>query len=72
MEAHFFLFAEVFIEDLEEELGYQCFDMLLIRVLSVNPLDVHLANVAFIFVAQLVHAANQLVPLIGQIGELVI
>ena len=46
--------------------------MLLVRVLSVDPLDVHLGNVSFVFVAKLVHPANQLVPLGGQLCELVI
>ena len=41
-------------------------------MLSVDPLNVHLTNISLILVTQLIHASDKIVPLIGQIGELVI
>lgn len=41
-------------------------------MLSVDPLNVHLTDISLILVTQLIHASDKIVPLIGQIGELVI
>ena len=46
--------------------------MLLVRMLSVNPLNVHLADIVLIFVTEFIHAPDQLISLIRQIGQLVI
>ena len=72
LETHFLLFADIFVQNLEQKLCHQCFDMLLVLMLSVDPLNVHLADISLILVTQLIHASNKFVPLIGQIGELVI
>lgn len=72
LETHFLLFADIFVQNLEQKLCNQCFDMLLVLMLSVDPLNVHLADISLILVTQLIHASNKFVPLIGQIGELVI
>ena len=58
LKAHFFLFPEIFVQNLEEKLGNQCFDMLLVWMLSVNPLNVHLADIILIFVTEFVHAPD--------------
>jgi len=46
--------------------------MLLVLVLGVDPLDIHLADVGLISVAKFVHAANQIVPLVSQVLQLVV
>ena len=46
--------------------------MLLILVLSIDPFVVHLADVGLILVAQLVHSADEIVPLIGQVLQLLV
>ena len=72
METHLFLFADVFVEDLEHELGDQGLYMLLVLVLCVNPFSVHLTHIGLILIAEVVHSADQVVPLVGEVLELLI
>ena len=46
--------------------------MLLVLVLSVNPFCVHLTHIGLILVAEVVHSADQVVPLVGEVLELLI
>ena len=44
--------------------------MLFVLVLSVDPLNVHLANICLILVTELVHPADQVVSLVRQVLQL--
>ena len=46
--------------------------MLLILVLSIDPFVVHLADIGLILVAQLIHSADEIVPLISQVLQLLV
>ena len=46
--------------------------MLLVLVLCVNPFCVHLTHIGLILVAEVVHSADQVVPLGGEVLELLI
>ena len=46
--------------------------MLLVLLLSINSLDVHAGDVILVFLAHLVHSADQVIPLIRQIGQLIV
>ena len=46
--------------------------MLLVLLLSVNSLDVHAGDVILVLFAHLVHPADQIIPLIRQIGQLIV
>mmetsp|Transcript_6909 Transcript_6909/g.8265 ORF Transcript_6909/g.8265 Transcript_6909/m.8265 type:complete len:227 (+) Transcript_6909:4054-4734(+) len=72
LQAQLFLAPDVFVEDLEEKLCYESLHVLLVRMLGIDPFNVHLADISFILFAELVHPADQLIPLVGQITHLVI
>ena len=46
--------------------------MLLVLVLCVNPLCVHLTHIGLILVTEVVHSADQVVPLVGEVLKLLI
>ena len=46
--------------------------MLLVLVLCVNPFCVHLTHIGLILVTEVVHSADQVVPLGGEVLELLI
>ena len=46
--------------------------MLLVLVLCVNPFCVHLAHIGLILVAEVVHSTDQVIPLVGEVLELLI
>ena len=46
--------------------------MLLILMLCVDPLMVHLADIGLIAITELIHTANQVIPLIRQVLQLLI
>ena len=46
--------------------------MLLVGLLSVDPLMVHVTNIALILLAELIHTANKIAALIRQVVELVV
>ena len=46
--------------------------MLLVGLLSVDPLMVHVTNIALILLAELIHTANKIAALIRQVIELVV
>lgn len=46
--------------------------MLLVLVLCVNPFCVHLTHIRLILVAEVVHSADQVVPLVSEVLELLI
>ena len=46
--------------------------MLLVLVLCIDPLSVHITHIGLVLVAEVVHAANQVVPLVGKVLELLV
>ena len=46
--------------------------MLLVLVLCVNPFCVHLTDIGLILIAELVHAADQVIALVRQVLQLVV
>ena len=46
--------------------------MLLVLVLCVNPFSVHLTHIGLILVAEVVHTADQVIPLVGEVLKLFI
>jgi len=72
LESKLLFSAEVLVKNLEYELGNECLDMLLVLVLGIDPLNVHLAHVGLILIAQLVHSSDEVVALVGQVLQLVV
>ena len=72
MESELLFPADVLVEDLEHELGDEGLHMLLVLVLSVDPLNVHSADIVLVLVAECVHTSDEVVPLSGQILKLII
>jgi len=58
LQAQLFLAPDVFVEDLEEKLCYESLHVLLVRMLGIDPFNVHLADISFILFAELVHPAD--------------
>ena len=46
--------------------------MLLVLVLCVNPFSIHLTHIGLVLVAEVVHSADQVIPLVGQVLKLLI
>ena len=46
--------------------------MLLVLVLCINPFCVHLTHIGLILVTEVVHSADQVVPLVGEVLKLLI
>ena len=46
--------------------------MLLVLMLCVNPFSVHLTHIGLILVAEVVHTADQVIPLVGEVLKLFI
>ena len=46
--------------------------MLLVLVLCIDPLSVHLTHVGLVLVTEVVHATDQVVPLVGKVLELLV
>ena len=46
--------------------------MLLVLMLCVNPFSIHLTHISLILVAKIVHSADQVVPLVSEVLELLI
>ena len=72
LETKLLLAADILVDDLEHELGDERLDMLLVLMLSVDPLNIHLANIGLVSIAQLIHPADQVVPLVREVLQLVV
>lgn len=72
LETKLFLASQIFVQNLEKQLGDEIFDVLLVLLLSVDSLDVHAGDVILVFLAHLVHPTDQVIPLIRQIGQLIV
>ena len=46
--------------------------MLLVLVLCVNPFSVHLTHIGLVLVAEVVHSADQVIPLVCEVLKLLI
>ena len=57
---------------MNEKLGDQHLHVGFVPIGDLKPLSVHLADVVVVALTQLVHPADQVVALVGQVGQLVV
>lgn len=71
-ESHFPFALDVLLKNLNQQLGHQVLDLVLVLTANVLALSVHCAYVGFVSLAQLIHPLDQVVALLSQVVQLVV
>lgn len=64
--------VEIFIQNLNYKLGYEHLDVCLVAISNFESLTVHLAHVVVVPLTELVHTSDEVVTLVGQVGQLIV